>query len=164
MRILLTKLNDERHALEIVRDDRSRERVELETRSTLHHDFTHLAVEEAAGLVAGFFGSLAAGKTFAELSGRGPSGAPDYTGEMLQIERTVAVLQRMARTQEDPRALHAHITSLLAIQDESPAPWFTLELVTRVYERLRQLVGQWKATPYGATMELVWTRSCERSE
>jgi hypothetical protein len=159
MRILLTRLNDERYALEIVRDDRRRERVELETRSTLHHDFTHFAVEEAAGTDAGFFGSLAAGKTLAELSGRDPSGAPDYAGEMLQIERTVAVLQGMAKTREDPAAVHARITDLLAVQGVSPAPWFTLELVTLVQGRLRQLVGQWKATPYGATMELVWTRN-----
>ena len=40
MRIRLTKLSDHRHTLEIERDGR-RERVELETRSTLHHDLTN---------------------------------------------------------------------------------------------------------------------------
>lgn len=158
MRIVLTKLTDERHALEIVRDDRRRERVELETRSCLFHDLTHFAVEEAAALDEGFFGSLAAGKTLAELGGRTEEGAQQYSGLLLQIERTVAVLQGMTRNSEDPAAVHERITAMLAIQDATPAPWFTVDFVRNVQERMRRLVGQWKATPYGASMELVWTR------
>lgn len=157
MRILLTKLSDERHALEIVRDDRRRERVELETRSTLLHDLTHFAVEQAAALDHGFFGSLAAGKTMAELGGRSEQGPPQYTGDMLQIERTVAILQRMTKTKEEPAAVHEQITAMLATQGEAPPPWFTVDLVTLVQERMRRLVGQWRATPYGASMELLWT-------
>jgi len=158
MLIRLTKLSDQRHVLEVERADRSRERAELETRSTLHHDLTHYAVEEAAGLEHGFFGSLAAGRTVAELSGRAGEGTLAYAGPMLEIERTVAVLQRLAKADEDPAALHARITALLALQDETPPGWFTLQLVCAVRERLRQLVGQWRKTPYGATLELTWGR------
>jgi hypothetical protein len=140
--------------LEIERDDRRRERVELETRSSLLHDLTHFAVEEAAVLEGGFFGRLAAGKTLAELT-QGMAGT-GYEGEPLQIERTVAVLQRMPKTGEDPGTAHARITAMLAVQGEKPPAWFTLELVTRVHERMRRLVGQWKATPYGSAMELDW--------
>ena len=77
---------------------------------------------------------------------------------MLQIERTVAVLQGMAKTKESPAAVHARITAMLAVQGERPPDWFTLDFVTRVHERLRRLVGQWRATPYGSAMELDWTR------
>ncbi len=156
MRIRLTKLDDRRHALEIERDDRSRERVELETRSSLHHDLTHFAVEQAAGMQHGFFGSLAAGKTLAELSGSGPA-APEYTGAMLAIERAVAVLQGMAKSDEPPGVVYERIVALLAAQEASPPAWFTRALVADVHERLRRLLGQWKATPYGKTMELPWT-------
>lgn len=156
MRVRLTKLNDERHALEIERDDRRRERVELETRSCLNHDLTHFAVEEVAGIDQGFFGSLAAGRTFAELNGRAGELAEAYAGEQLDVERVVAVLQRMAKAPVNPAELHERMRSLLALQGEAPPAWFTVELVTRVQERLRRLVGEWRATPYGASMELTW--------
>ncbi len=156
MRILLTKLSDKRHSLEIVRADGSGERVELETRSTLHHDLTHLAVEETAGLAQGFFGSLAAGAGLDELGGRILDGSAQYSEALLEIERAVAVLQRMAKGDQDPRALHARLVSLLAVQETALPSWLTLDLVIRAHERLRALVGQWKATPYGRTLELAW--------
>lgn len=154
MLIRLTKLSDRRHALEVERDDGRSERVEVETRSTLHHDLTHLAVEEAAGIDDGFFGSLAAGRTLAELAGS----AQEYAGTGMEVERAVAVLQQLAKVDEDPAALHARITAALAVQGAAPPSWFTVELVAAVRERLRQLVGRWKATPYGAALELCWTR------
>jgi len=160
--VRLTKLSDQRHALEIERGGGS-ERVELETRSTLHHDLTHLALEELAGLDGGFFGSLAAGKTLAELAGRG-EGAPAYTGLMLEIERAVVVLQHLPKVDEDPARLHARIAESLAIQGASAPRWFTLELVRAVRERLRALVGRWKATPYGGAMELSWRGSSEHAQ
>jgi hypothetical protein len=156
VRILLTKLSDARHALEVHRADGSRERVELETRSTLLHDLTHFAVEEAAGITAGFWGSLAAGRTFDELSGKTGSGMMDDGGLMMEVERTVAVLQGGVKTRADPAAAYARIVAMLRIQDAEPPSWFTAELVARVHERMRQLLGQWKATPYGSSMELVW--------
>ena len=156
MRVLLTKLDDRRHVLAIERAGRATERMELETRSTLYHDLTHFGVESAAGLERGFFGSLAAGKTLAELAGKVEDHPAHYTGEMLEIERTVAVLQRLAKSDEDPIALHEQITSMLDLQNESPPRWFTPELATEVRQRLRSLVGRWRATPYGKTMALEW--------
>jgi hypothetical protein len=159
VRVRLTKLRDEQHALEIERDDGTRERVELETRSTLHHDLTHFALEQAAGIDRGFFGSLAAGKTLAELSGRAGEGLLEYTGLMLQVERAVAALQRLAKVDEEPAALHARITAMLAVQGESPPAWFTVELVTEVRDRLRRLMGRWRSTPHRGSMELRWGRA-----
>jgi hypothetical protein len=38
-----------------------------------------------------------------------------------------------------------------------PMPsWLTEALVVDVQERLRHLVGAWRATPYGGTMTLAW--------
>lgn len=155
MRIRLTRLGPQRHALEVERDGR-RERVELETRSTLVHDLTHLAVEEAAGIEHGFFGSLAAGQSFAELADGMAGGRPRYPDAMMEVERAVAVLQHLARADEEPAAVHARIVASLAAQDAVPPAWFTVELVTAVRERLRQLLGHWRATPFGQTLELEW--------
>ena len=34
--------------------------------------------------------------------------------------------------------------------------WCTAELVDRVRERMRQVLGHWKAVPYRETMEIEW--------
>jgi hypothetical protein len=148
MRIRFTKLSDRRHVLEVERGGR-RECVQLESRSTLHHDLAHLAVEEAAGIEDGFFGSLAKGASLGGLAG-------DYAASMLQVERTVAVLQRLAKIDEDPAALHARIVDSLDVQGEAPPSWFTADFVRTVRERLRALVGRWRATPYGSALEVDW--------
>src|SRR5262245_3961332 len=106
MRIRFTKLSDHRHAFEVERHGQ-RERVELETRSTLYHDLTHLAVEEAAGIEDGFFGSLAKGMRLAQLAGDPSKPTPiEYAESAMHVERMVAVLQRLAKTDEDPASFH----------------------------------------------------------
>jgi hypothetical protein len=156
MRIVLTKLTDARHALEVIRDGGDRERVELETRSCLLHDLTHFAVERAAGITKGFWGSLAAGKTLDDLMGRTGQAPMDSDGLMMQVERAVAVLQGGIKAKEDPAAEWERIVAMSRIQGAEPASWFTRELVGRVHEHMRQLLGRWNATPFGASMELTW--------
>jgi len=39
--------------------------------------------------------------------------------------------------------------------------WLTRALVIKAHERLRALVGQWNATPYGRTLELTWPSELE---
>ena len=144
MRVRWIKLDDRRHAFEVERGGRE-ERVELETRSTLHHDFTHLALEDAAEIDDGFFGSLARGATLPELMGKDGS-EPRYTGRMLEVERAVAMLQSLARTDADPAALHARITRSLAVQGESPPSWLTPELVVALRRRARAHVARNRGT------------------
>jgi hypothetical protein len=131
--------------------------VELETRSCLLHDLTHFAVEEAAGITRGFWGSLAAGVGFDDLAGRTGPGMIGSDGVMMQVERVAAVLQGGVKVKEDPAAVHGRIVGMLRIQDAEPPPWFTRHFVVRVHERMRQLLGRWNATPSGGSMELTWT-------
>lgn len=151
MLLRFTRIDERRHALEVVRAGRT-QRVVLETRSTLHHDLTHLAVEELAPVDRGFFVELARGTTLDELAGR----ADGYEGPALQVERCVAVLQGLASTDEAPAALHARIVASLAVQDEAPPPWFTADFVAAVRARLRGLLGRWRATPFGESLEVTW--------
>src|SRR5262245_9416983 len=74
MRILLTKISDERHALEVVRADGDRERVELVSREFLFHDLLHYAVEWALETQDGFWGALARGRTVKDLNDRTGAG------------------------------------------------------------------------------------------
>lgn len=160
MLLRFTKLDDRRHVLAVEVAGRA-ERVELETRSTLHHDLTHLAVEELAPVTGGFFVALAAGTALDDVARQAQEGWLAGTDAM-RVERAVAVLQRLAKVDEDPAALHARIVASLAVQDEAPPDWFTPALVAGVRERLRALVGRWRATPYGGTMEVAWERRVGR--
>jgi hypothetical protein len=157
MRILLTRLTNERHVLEIVRDDGSRDRAELETKSLWLHDFLHLAVEAEAGLQDGFWGSLAAGKTFAEMNDRTGEGMKDYSGSMLVIEMLVGALSGALKG-VPLDALVANIRDyFVSIARAGDFPtWLTADFVDRVQERVRKLVGHWNATPFGEAMELEW--------
>jgi hypothetical protein len=48
------------------------------------------------------------------------------------------------------------IRRMFAAQGDAAPAWLTPDLVARVKERYRRLYGQWKATPFSATMELTF--------
>lgn len=163
MRIALHKLSDERHALELIRESGARERVECETRSYLMHDLLHYAVETEARLSAGFWGELARGKTLAQMNER--TGAEEaaargmlfagMSDELAAIEQVVGVLSGLTKgrgSAELVSGMRRYADNLgTALPD-----WVSVELVDAVQERMRRLVGRWKATPYGGSMELPW--------
>ncbi len=155
MRIVFHKISDAAHALELVRDSGERERVECETRSVLVHDFLHLAVEERAGLDCGFWGTLAKGKTLADMNDRTGQRLLDESPAIMQTERIVGALSMAAkgRSPGDVVSALAAYSSELAV--EMPE-WLTEGFVAGVQERLRQLRGRWNATPYGGSMDVEW--------
>ena len=155
MRILLRKVSDQRHELAIVRPDGGRESVSCETRSVLLHDFLHFAVEAAAGLTSGFWGSLARGWTLAEMNDRARPPSGDGDAEMATIERFVGALHGAAKGQAAAGVV-AGIERYAAGLNEPMPAWLTETFVVAVQERLRRLVGAWNATPYGETLELDW--------
>jgi hypothetical protein len=156
MRIAFQKISDARHVLEILRADGRRERVECETRSYLAHDFLHFAVETEARLGGGFWGNLARGKTLADMNDRTGQAMRAEAPEMAGIERVVGALSAAAKGMPGARviaALQSYAESL-----DAPLPqWLTESLVVAVQGRMKQLVGRWKATPYGGQMELEWS-------
>ena len=155
MRIVFRKISDERHELTIVRADGQRERLLCETRSVLMHDFIHYAVESAAGLETGFWGLLARGRTLAEMNDRAGLPSADEAAEMATVERFVGALSGAAK--EVPAAqLVAGIRRYAAAMDSDVPPWLTEAVVVDAQERLRHLVGAWRATPVGAALELDW--------
>jgi hypothetical protein len=154
MRVLFHKLTDDRHAIEIVRDDARRERVECETRSSLQHDLLHYAAEGEARCHGGFWGTLAGGRTLAEMNDRNAPPS-DGSAEMAMIEQVVGVLSGAVkgRTAEEVVGGLRRWTRAL---DREPPEWVTVAFVGAVQKRMRQLIGHWKATPFGGTMELSW--------
>ena len=152
MQIRLTRLTNDRHRLEVLRDDGSRESRELETRSALVHDLVHYAVESEAGLRASFYGRLASGTTYEALMTEPPDGP-----EALQTEAVVARLQGIASRDAWPAEMRGFADFIAAgfraLAQEPPA-WLTDDLLERVRERLRRVQGQWRATPFHHTLAL----------
>ncbi len=72
----------------------------------------------------------------------------------MQVEYVVGPLQGALKGEIDPTDF---VTRLRAVQSsmghEMPA-WLTADMIGDALEKLRQLRGQWKARPFGETMEL----------
>jgi hypothetical protein len=153
MLIRLTRLTNERHSLELVRDDGTREARELETRSALLHDLVHYAVETEAGLNASFYGQLAGGRTYEALMTE-PSG----DAEAMQTEAVVGRLQGIAKNDTwsgiDPESFAESIAAGFRSLGHEPPAWLTGDLIVRVRERLRRVQGQWRATPFHRALVL----------
>lgn len=147
LRVRLKRQSNERHVFEAQRADGSCERLELETHSLLLHDLVHFALESEAELSAGFFGKLSRGETYT-------ASAEDFAGETGRIERVVAMLQGAVSRDVEPDAFVDRARGAFEAIGETPPHWLDVDLIRRTLERLRQLRGQWRATPFGEVMEL----------
>jgi hypothetical protein len=154
MRILLRKLSDERHELAISRDWVSWETVECETRSYLTHDLLHYSVEVEAGVQSGFWGCLAAGATLAEMNDRTRS----MDAEMAAIEQVVGALTASVKGRSAAEVV-AGMNRFASSLGTTVPSWLSESFVLAVQERMRQLVGRWKATPRGSVLDLTWPES-----
>ncbi|MFO0742108.1 MAG: hypothetical protein U0270_39920 [Labilithrix sp.] len=145
LHIVLRKLSEREHILDVDGDG-----VTCETRSLLRHDLLHYAVEAEAGLASGFWGNLARGVRVGEL-GDMAEGGP----ELLVVERLVGALDGAAKGQ-DAAAVVAAVRRYDETSGVATPAWLTEALVLRVQERMRRLLGEWRATPFGGAMELTW--------
>ena len=141
MRIVFSKISDETHAVTVTRADGSSASAELGSRGFLRHDLAHFAIEIELPIRKGFWGCVASG---ASLTGEGVAG-----DDALLAETLAGPIQTLFRTDA---GLNAY-TKLLR---DHPKMDDSQDLAVRVHERVRQLRGHWKATPYGSEMELIW--------
>jgi len=141
--VRLTRLSKTHHRFEAIREDGTREVRELETRSFLLHDLVHFALESEGRLDFGFYGSLARGAGY-------------ETPAACEVESVVGPLQGASRYQIDPAAFVARLRDARASAESTTPAWLSEELIARTIERLRQLRGQWRSTPFGQTMELMF--------
>ena len=141
MRIAFTKIADERHAVAITRTDGTTESVEVDTREFLRHDLAHFAIELELPIRKGYWGCVASGAT---LAGVGVGGSDAALAESLA--GPIQTLFRLDAGLDAYEELLARVSGARGSRD----------LAARVHERVRQLRGHWKATPYGGRMELVW--------
>jgi hypothetical protein len=158
VRIAFRKVSDERHVLEIEHDDGRRESAECETRSFLQHDLLHYAAESEAKIDFGFWGRLAAGATLADLNDKELQGSLYDRPDMLVVEQVVGALTGAIRGRS-PEDVVAGLHQLADAQAIAMPAWLTPAFVEAVQRRMHALLGQWRATRFGAAMELRWPDS-----
>jgi hypothetical protein len=157
MQIRLRKVSDLRHRLEIIRDDGSRDAVELASRSFLIHDFLHYAVETRAGLTASFWGMLASGRSFKDVHESSAMVRPAERLELLQgeaatTEAIVGALTSVAHERAAAEVAIAGLARLFEAQERTLPHWLTIEFADGVREHMRRLRGEWRAVPFGGDM------------
>jgi len=157
MRVRFRKLNPDRHAFEIVRDDGSTSRTELETRSFLRHDLMHLALERRARLLDSLYGTLGKGADPGAMRGVAPGAMPatgPHTTELAGTEMLVGMLQGAAQRGVDPAAFMTFATEWLG-QLGQPVPTFlTADFVRQVLGDYERLHGQWQSLRIGGVLEI----------
>lgn len=155
MKILLTRLTNDTHRLECIRDDGTRESAELETKSLLKHDLVHLAVEKEAGLLEGFWGLVAAGKTFKELSGKNTMspGEPPKS-ELAITEMVVGMMTGYLVNQAKAEDILLAADTIFKGSSIALPPYLTPSFMEAVSKRYKALIGQVNGTPFHETIEL----------
>lgn len=150
--IRLTRVSPTHHRFALERPDGTSEARELETKTFLLHDLVHFALESEAGLRRSFYGRLAQGAAYADFAE--PAAAAAHGPELLTTELLAGALQKALVGAFDPAAFRARFVEYLDSIGETPPAWLTVELLKRVQAHLRTVLGRWRATPFGAPMEL----------
>ena len=153
--IRLIKRSGDRHVLSVTRADGSEEVRELKSREFLFHDLLHFAVETEAGLAESFYGSLVKGVHLDALSR--PAAA--VSGEALVTERIVGIMTGTINRNVPPCEAIEAATNLFGAHGEAVPDWFTESFISRVRERMRRLMGEWKAVPFDGSMTLRFPQS-----
>jgi hypothetical protein len=165
MKIRFVKTTPTHHTFEILRDDGTDEKATLETKSLMPHDLIHYAYESLAGCTHSFYGLLASGTPLKELDDREIMKKEfSRNTEMVQTEMIVGPLSSYLK--EDTSTLSGKIISeeiflaglenIFSAHSLTIPAYMTPEFLKDLKGRYRTLVGQWKATPHGKVMEIVW--------
>lgn len=154
MHFLLTRLTDERHRVEVIRADGTREKLELETRGVLLHDFVHYAIESIAGMTSGYFGTLAAGAALQQVNDRGATWDPD--SQVGLAESIAGPMQDLVRGLSDSRAVLATLDRMFSATRKQRPEWISSIFIGQVEREYRRLDAAWKTTPAGGQLLLVW--------
>lgn len=107
------------------------------------HDLTHFAVETTLGYGRGFFGLLAEGWSFDDITGKGRRGKPP--DEALEVESIVGLFDR--------ERYSGVILSAAEFNAFSPRP-LTADEIVRVRAARAELFKRWSEIPSGGTLTL----------
>lgn len=155
MTLSLQKISPTHHLFEYETKGK-RVSLELETKTYLFHDLLHFAVESEAGLKNSFYGLLTQGENYNELSMRPrmEGAAPVPQTEAATTEVIVGIMTGAVQDNANPQEALAAAGNLFGAYGLPVPSYLTEAFILRVKERLRELLGHWRGTPFGQAMEL----------
>lgn len=155
LKIQLKRVSPTQHAFTLLLENGGKETLQLETKTYLFHDLLHFAVESEAGITNSFYGRLAKGERYEELT------LPEMSvvshgsdSEALMTERIVGVLTGVLKRNASGSQALLGLQNLLSASGETVPQWFTPTFVEQVKERMRKLEGEWKGIAFGETMTI----------
>ena len=152
----MKKVSHTHHLLRCTRTDGSVEEVELETKSLLVHDLTHLAFEQERGLQKSFWGLVASGTTFDELRGVMDPGAEKAFSELVETETMVGPLQSVMLGRIGVRDFLPKLRDAREAQGENLPAYMTEDFVKQVVQRFTGFYGYWQSLAFGSVMTVQW--------
>lgn len=157
MRIILTKTSLTHHRLEVIRDDGTCESAVLETKTFAPHDFIHYALESIAGLQGSVFGLIARGHGLVELNGKDAMrGASVPRSELVVTEMVAGALTNIVKGATDDIAFLRMMRDAFAAHDLPMPTYLDADFLHAFRQRMRALLGHWRALAKGTPMELDW--------
>jgi len=123
----------------------------------LFHDLLHYAVESTLSTQRGFWGTLASGKSMADLNGRSGESVKENADTLYVVEGIVGAMSSIVAMPVDQG--FAKLRWFSESQGQEPPEWCTESFVVNVSEHMRRLLGRWKATPYGESMRIAWSET-----
>jgi hypothetical protein len=147
------KISPTHHEFTYTREDGTGETSELETKTFLIHDLIHFCLETEAGLKDSFYGKLEKGNTYAALNELIEK-EKDFTEEVFITEVFAGALTGVVQSDASYEQLVAGVSNMLSARNLPLPAWFDEDFYNRFKEKFRKIIGEWKGTPFGATMEL----------
>lgn len=144
MKIIFEKINPAFHLLTVRRQDGSSESVQLHSETYFLHDLCHFVVETELGLKEGFWGMLADGCVFGQLSGK----TNELTAALREIEKIVGATQSRYWGNTTGENLHETL--------ESSYFKVPVNYLDKVLPEIDSIARKWKYLPVGEKLELVW--------
>lgn len=155
--IEITKISSTHHILRCTREDGSVHEAELESKTYLIHDFTHLAYEQTAGLTDSFWGSLAKGKPFDELRKENdPTTVHPDNNEITQTEMIVGPLQGIMQGKRQPEELIEGLTNLFNAYNTTIPEHLTVDLINQTQTVFKTYLGEYNSLEIGEKMVIEW--------
>ena len=144
MKIEIKKATNHRCEYTITRDDKSVERITLDTKTYLVHDICHYAVEKNLKYSKGFWGMLSDGYSFSELFGK----KNPNTTELRFIEQIVGPVQsvflgNIPKQDFDLFVKHLDLT-------------LTEDILHACLTEIETILKQWEQLSIGQRLTLEW--------
>lgn len=151
--IKMTKDSHAQHSLEFIRNDGTKTRAELESRSVLRHDLAHYAVESVAKLKDSFWGMLDAGRDIQSFT---KDSMATVSLEARITEMMAVQIQDSLKTLFDADRLTQSIKNAIESMSYEVPPYVTATCITEMHQLFRLLFTKWSNLKTGETLILDW--------